>query len=339
MSSRSKTKPSAGRVVRKTLADGTIREYRYGAWKPKPSSRVAPDSLDAVLAAYRQSPEFRAKAPATQAQYAIYLRPLDRIGHLRVRELGRRQILAIRDAIAATRGYGAATAFGRVVGAFLAWALDRGWIEHNPASRLRSLPGGSLPAWSDAQIAEALARLPEHLRRVVVLAVHTGQRRGDLCAMTWSAYDGQVIRVRQQKTGAPLAIPVHPELRAELDRWRAERGDSVLILTSPRAPRWTAPHLSREMKRALAAIGLPPRLNIHGLRKAAARRLAEAGCSAHEIAAITGHASLSMVQHYTRSVDQERLAQAAMARLPAGRERVLTTAYNRQPASRKPLKS
>ena len=50
----------------------------------------------------------------------------------------------------------------------------------------------------------------------------------------------------------------------------------------------------------------------HGLRKAAARRLAEAGCTAHEIAAITGHASLEEIEHYTKAVDQQKLAASAM---------------------------
>jgi hypothetical protein len=45
-----------------------------------------------------------------------------------------------------------------------------------------------------------------------------------------------------------------------------------------------------------------------------ARRLAEAGCTAHEIAAITGHASLAELVSYTRAVDQRRLAEAAMAK-------------------------
>ena len=66
---------------------------------------------------------------------------------------------------------------------------------------------------------------------------------------------------------------------------------------------------------ALARIGLPADLNVHGLRKLAATELADAGCSMHEIAAITGHHSLSMVQLYTRSADQERLASAAIIRL------------------------
>ena len=112
-----------------------------------------------------------------------------------------------------------------------------------------------------------------------------------------------------------MTIPAHPELRRELDAWKAARPDSVLILHSPRTGAWTPPHLSREMKRELVKAGLPEGLNVHGLRKAAARRLAEAGCSASEIAAITGHLSLSMVQLYTASADQERLAESAVARL------------------------
>jgi integrase len=61
--------------------------------------------------------------------------------------------------------------------------------------------------------------------------------------------------------------------------------------------------------------GLPKRCVVHGLRKAAARRLAEAGCTVHEIVAITGHGTLKEVEHYTKAVDRERLALAAMARL------------------------
>ena len=56
------------------------------------------------------------------------------------------------------------------------------------------------------------------------------------------------------------------------------------------------------------------RCKAHGLRKAAARRLAEAGCSASEIAAITGHRTLAEVERYTRAADQERLARQAMQR-------------------------
>jgi site-specific recombinase XerD len=58
--------------------------------------------------------------------------------------------------------------------------------------------------------------------------------------------------------------------------------------------------------------GLPHGISVHGLRKAAARRLAEAGASVNVIAAITGHASLREVQRYTAAADQARLARSGI---------------------------
>jgi integrase len=58
--------------------------------------------------------------------------------------------------------------------------------------------------------------------------------------------------------------------------------------------------------------GLPKGTSAHGLRKAACRRLAEAGCSANVIAAISGHRSLSEVQRYTAAADQLRMAREGM---------------------------
>jgi integrase len=69
------------------------------------------------------------------------------------------------------------------------------------------------------------------------------------------------------------------------------------------------------MAKSIAAAGLPDRCVTHGLRKAAARRLAEAGCSANEIAAVTGHATLEEVARYTLAAEQKRLAQSAIKRL------------------------
>jgi integrase len=313
------------RTVRKRLADGSVKEYRYPRRPIAKVPRYAPDSLDALLAAYRLSPEYAAKAKATRAQYAIYLRALDKIGHLKVSDLRRRQLMGVRDAIAKSRGNVAGTAFGRVASALLSWSVDRGWIEYNPLSRLKALKGGQLPPWSDQEIELSLAKLPEAYRRAVILALYTGQRRSDLIAMTWSAYDGRSIKLKQRKTGAELVIPTHGNLKFELDQWKLDRG-STRILTAPRGQPWTAEHLSREMAKELQRIGLPAGHNIHGLRKVAATRMAEAGCSAHKIAAITGHMSLSMVQHYTRKADQERLATAAIERLETSFRNSLETA-------------
>ena len=56
----------------------------------------------------------------------------------------------------------------------------------------------------------------------------------------------------------------------------------------------------------------------HGLRKVASVRLAHAGCTPHEIAAITGHASLKEIERYTKTVERKRLAQSAMEKVKTG---------------------
>jgi integrase len=263
--------------------------------------------------AYRQSPEWLGLAEATRRTYSVYLRDIERLQNEPVERITRRILLGLRDAIAATRGAGASTGFLRTASALFGWAVERQWIEHSPAHRIRSLPGGHLPAWSADQADAAIAALPEPLRRVVVLALYTGQRRGDLIALPWTAYDGSTIKLRQQKTGARMTIPVHPNLKVELDAWRSA-ATSTMILTTAHGLPWKPQHVSHMLPIAMERIGLPP-LNVHGLRKLAAARLADAGCSMHEIAAITGHRSLSMVQLYTASADQERLAGAAIIRL------------------------
>jgi integrase len=199
-----------------------------------------------------------------------------------------------------------------VAGAMFRWAVNQDWLEHSPVHDISPLDHGHLPAWTAEEAARAIAELPEPFRRVVVLALYTGQRRGDLCTMGWSAYDGKSIRLVQQKTRKPMVIPVHPELAPELDRWERI---TTTILSNPTGGPWRPVLLSDQLPGKLQAIGLRKGLNVHGLRKLAAANLAEAGCTIHEIASITGHASLGMLQLYTASADQERMATAAIVRL------------------------
>ena len=60
---------------------------------------------------------------------------------------------------------------------------------------------------------------------------------------------------------------------------------------------------------------MPEDCVLHGLRKTAARTLAEAGCSVHEIMSITGHKSITEVERYTREASQKKLATAAILKL------------------------
>src|SRR5262245_66667285 len=80
---------------------------------------------------------------------------------------------------------------------------------------------------------------------------------------------------------------------------------------------YTAPGFGNWFREQCDAAGCPD-VSAHGLRKATARRLAEIGCTAHQIASITCHASLSEVQRYTKAADRKRMAQEAMKKLTEG---------------------
>lgn len=300
------------RVVRRVKRDGTAVEYRYPAYTPHKPTK---DTINALIQAYQLSPEWAALSSSTRTGCTTYLRPLlASQGNSSASVLQRRDILGMRDVMLRERGHGAANGFLDAVTALFRWAVDREWITHSPVQQVKRFPKGSLRAWTRAEADLAERMLPRHLARVVMLARHTGQRRGDLCSLTWTAYDGASIRLTQQKTKTPLVIPLSPAFCAELDRWRS-KATAVTILTNWRGRPWSPGGLSHILPIALAEIGLGPGLNIHGLRKLAATELADAGCTAHEIAAITGHRTLAMVQHYTRTADQERLASAAILRL------------------------
>ena len=130
--------------------------------------------------------------------------------------------------------------------------------------------------------------------------------------MSWQDVENAAIRVVQGKTGAKLWSPLHPELARILDAW--PKTNLVMLTTSFRKP-FTSKGFGKYMADRIGLAGLPERCVTHGLRKTAARRLAEAGCSANEIAAVTGHASLEEVARYTKAAEQRRLAEAAIRRL------------------------
>jgi integrase len=297
--------------VRKRLADGSIRVYEYARVKVIRAPR-RPDSLAMLIQSYQNSPEWRRLAEPTKDRYERYSRPLRPFLERPARELTRKLVVGIRNRIDAEEKPAAANAFVRSVSALYAWGVENEFVDINPTARIKPLAGGHFAAWTPDVAARALDELPEHLKRLVLMALYTGQRRGDLCRLAWSNYDGQRIRLTQGKTGMSLVIPVHPALRDAMATWERE---AATILVNARGWPWKPGSASHGMKLAIDRLGFPAGWNIHGLRKLAAANLAEAGCSALEIAAITGHKSLTMLSLYTASADQERMATAAIVRL------------------------
>ncbi len=121
------------------------------------------------------------------------------------------------------------------------------------------------------------------------------------------------LQVRQAKTGAILEIPLHPALQEILAAHPAEH---LTFLTTQAGQPFTAAGFTGWFRDRCKEAGLPLGLSAHGLRKATCRRLAEAGCSASQIAAISGHRTLKEVQRYVAAADQKRMAVDAVAAMP-----------------------
>src|SRR5262249_2970061 len=266
-------------------------EYRaqVGALK-----RTLPGSFSALCVSYYGSPEFRSLAAITQrGRRNMLVRFRAEHGHRPLKDLQRAHIRSIIGAKADTPE--AADKLLKAVRP-LNYAVEIGMIASKPTLRVKSYRSPNSEGyhtWSEDEIAQFEARHPlgSKARLALALALYTGQRRGDIVRMGWQNVKGERISVRQQKTGAMLAIPIHPELLRALAA--APKANFTFLMTDHGAS-FTAAGFGNWFRDRCDEAGLS-QCSIHGLRKAACRRLAEAGCSANEIAAISGHTSLREV--------------------------------------------
>jgi integrase len=168
--------------------------------------------------------------------------------------------------------------------------------------------------WTEDEIAMFEARYPigSKPRLALALGLYTAQRRGDAVRIGRQHIRDGVLTVRQQKTAVTLAIPVHPDLAAII---AATPIGHLTLLVTQTGKSYGGDDFTDQFRSWCDAAGLPKHCKFHGLRKAALTRLADAGCSVHEIAAISGHKTLSEVERYTKAANQARLARAAMERM------------------------
>lgn len=120
----------------------------------------------------------------------------------------------------------------------------------------------------------------------VTIAANTAQRDADILHMAWSQYDGTKIRLKQRKTGAFLDIPVTADLKAALDA--TPRVSPLIVVNEKTGRPWRAGSFDTAFRKIARAAGIPDDLQYRDLRRSSTVKLAEAGCSVPEIAAIGG---------------------------------------------------
>jgi len=282
---------------------------------PIGAKRTIPGTLRALAVSYFASSAFRTARPSTQR---IYRGVVDRLcaehGDKRVALLQREHLIKLLAARAHTPG--AANALRRSLRALMQHAVEIGMRADDPTRDVRKVPtakGDGFHSWTEGELEQFERHHPvgSRARLAFALLLYTGQRRSDVARMGRQHINDGAICVRQVKTGREVWVPIHPALASIIAETPAS--NLTFLITDQGRP-YTVKGFGNWFHDQCRAAGLQG-CSAHGLRKAAARRLAEAGCSTHEIAAITGHASLKEVARYTEAVDRRRLAVSAMAKI------------------------
>lgn len=253
---------------------------------------------------YRASDEFKALADATQLDYGKTLGILER-------ELGDQpfalttpgMIKAVRKDFADTPRK--AHKVKQMASALYSWADAEELVPegYNPAKKVRRVKrkGGAKEyvCWSEWEFDTFAAAAIKPMLTAAMIARYTGQRAEDIVRMVWTDFQGDMIRVRQSKTGAPLMIACHKALRDYLTALKAEGRRAATILVSLAGQPYNANSLSSAIGRQVGKVADMPRdRSIHGLRYMAGADLEEAGCTVGQIASVLGHYAFEMAMKY-----------------------------------------
>jgi integrase len=302
-------------TVRKKLSDGTVKVYRYHratgtVLEGEPGTREFQASLAAAekLLIDRHTtgtlnqlirdftspdcPEFQKLRESTRYEYKRMLTKAEaKFGDMPIAALEdprvKRDFMDWRAKVARSSGDREADNRLSVISAALTWAVDNGRLTANHLAGFKRLYHSNRAdkIWLPEQIAAFMRVAPIEMQRAMIVALHTGQRQGDIRKLAWTNYDGAALTLRQGKTGREVYIPCTKALRRMLDS--VPRTQAVILTTKTGRP-WEKRYFAEEWERASKAAGITD-LHFHDLRGTAVTMLAEAGAKTPQIAAITGH--------------------------------------------------
>lgn len=310
-------------------------DYHAALADPTPEPKAKPGalvkgSMRALVADYFKSAMFKGLDPKTQAtrrgileRFCAYVPESGTIpdGEKPFAEMLPRHIRKRRDAMADRPE--AANGMVKVLRQVFKYAMQYDLIDRNPADGIELLKSGSegYHSWSLAEIEkyEDAHPIGTVARLALALALYTGQRRGDLVQFGKQHVRDEWLIFTQNKgrnrNPIRLELPIIPALRQVIDA--SPTGDLTFLVTGYGRP-FTNNGFGNRFREWCDKAGLA-HCSVHGLRKAAAARLAELGCTEFEIMSITGHQTSKEVTRYTKAASQKTRAASALVKMTAER--------------------
>ncbi|MDX1996334.1 MAG: site-specific integrase [Thermoanaerobaculia bacterium] len=298
------------------------RELDSGRVVLEATKRTVAEAIDA----YRESVEYRDLRATTRQRRDFELRWWrERVGEVKLQALTSAVIGQQRDALlkgqtptgrkaspASTNRYLAG------LSAVLQFALEElSWIETNPVRRVRrpAEPPGRDRFLTDDEFWRLVAACEKsrnpRLKPLVLAALSSGARLGELLQLPWSAVDLErgTAAIPRSKNNSPKTLVFSGLALEELRRWNLAQGGEARLVFPPKSGEWLRPRAPFET--ALAVAGIKD-FRFHDLRHTAATWLAMLGASGPELAAFLGHKTLAMVARYTHLARSYRSAVAPL---------------------------
>ena len=183
-----------------------------------------------------------------------------------------------------------------------------GWAESSPVAKVSKLrePRGRVRFLSDAERERLLQACRGSSNRflypVVVLALSTGMRYGEIMRLTWSSVDldNANVVLHQTKNGDRRTVPLTGHALEVVQKLHLEKAeDSVMLFPSTKPSKRLLKHIeiARSWCKAVAEAELED-FRFHDLRHSAASYLAMSGATLAELSAVLGHKTLQMVKRY-----------------------------------------
>jgi site-specific recombinase XerD len=266
--------------------------------------KVEQGTVKDLIARYRKSTYYTKLAIETRKGYADRLARIEaKAGSLKVKGIQRTDMVQTYEKLKVKYSPAMAASIMRVWRLLMSYAYNIGWIEHNPALKIRveSQPSRAV-VWTPEQVAALIAAAEAAGRPSVALAAKlahdSGQRPTDVLRLSWSQWEGSGFWVTQSKTGQKVFAPVSPQLAAELNTMTKE--GIYLVLSEATKRPYKRHHFAHEFARIRASSGLPSTLQFRDLRRTAATEMGNSGATDDEIRAVTGHRTRGTVAVYVR---------------------------------------
>lgn len=175
-------------------------------------------------------------------------------------------------------------------------AMDWGLADSNPVKGVRRLrePPGRMKILSPDEAKKLLDACGPGLRPIVILALHTGMRRGEILGLKWGDVDFNrgVILVRRSKNGESREIPMTKTLREALSG--LPRVSDTVFTSSKGGPYRS---IRNAFNRAVREAGFAG-LRFHDLRHVFASNLRMGGADLFLLQELLGHKTLAMTMRY-----------------------------------------